>query len=737
MKKILLTAFLASAFLTKISGQCLTINCPSNVTGNNDPGICGTVVTYLTPTYNSTCAAAIPTTFTYTGAMQTYVVPAGITTITIETWGAQGGSNWGNNVNFGGYSKADFPVTPGETLYIYVGQQPTTITGGFNGGGNGEGAGKGGGGASDVRQGGNALTDRIIVGGAGGGAGYWSSLHVVGGVGGGLIGGDGYRDPSYGSNPGGRGGTQTGGGADGTCISLNNPICAGGLGYGGAPSSCGCEGYGGGGGYYGGAGSGNCRGGGGGSGYILPTASNPTMTSGIRVGNGQVVISYNGPAPATITQTTGLASGSTFPIGITTNSFTASDAFGNSATCSFLVTIADNEAPVIAAMPSSVSVGNDAGQCGAIVTWTAPTITDNCLGAIITQSNNSGDFFPTGSTTVTYSATDGTYTTTASFTITVTDTEAPIISGIAPVSVNNDPGQCGAIVTWTAPTVTDNCSGVVFTQSNNSGDFFPIGNTLVSINATDGVNTAASSFLVTVTDNESPVISACPNDITSCPGVVTFSDPTATDNCSVTVAQMVGPTSGSSLTAGNYTVSYTATDGSGNTNQCSFMITINPNPTVVLNLSSVAFKCVDDATFTLPTGTPSGGTYAGNGVSGTMFDPGTAGVGMQAITYVYVDANGCSSSTTDTINVSLCTGLNENGVQVFSMYPNPASGFIIIASAQTGTMEILDVNGKVIKSEKITTNKQEIDLSGFANGTYVVRFIYEKGTSMGQLLIQK
>jgi len=75
----------------------------------------------------------------------------------------------------GGYVKGDIPVTPGETLYIYVGQQPTTITGGFNGGGNGEGAGKGGGGGTDVRQAGTALASRVVVAGAGGGAGYWSN----------------------------------------------------------------------------------------------------------------------------------------------------------------------------------------------------------------------------------------------------------------------------------------------------------------------------------------------------------------------------------------------------------------------------------------------------------------------------------------------------------------------------------------------------------------------------------
>lgn len=230
-------------------------------------------------------------TFNYTGAVQTFVVPACVDSITMDVYGAQGGANWVNNVNYGGRVRARIAVTTGETLMVYVGQQPTSGTvGGWNGGGAGDGAGKGGGGASDVRRGAGTLNDRIIVGGAGGGAGYWSALHVVGGGGGGLIGGDGYRAPSYTNNPGGLGGTQTAGGATGTCINLYVTTMAGSFGQGGTPLSfnCGCEGYGGGGGWYGGAGSGNCRGAGGGSSYTIPGAANVIHQQGVRAGNGQV-----------------------------------------------------------------------------------------------------------------------------------------------------------------------------------------------------------------------------------------------------------------------------------------------------------------------------------------------------------------------------------------------------------------------------------------------------------------
>jgi hypothetical protein len=302
------------------------------------------------------------TTFNFTGTSQIFVVPAGITTVKIKTWGAQGGANWVNNINYGGYSYGELTVTPGETLYVYVGGQPATITGGYNGGGNGEGAGKGGGGASDVRQGGTSYNDRIIVAGGGGGAGYWSSLHVVGGVGGGLIGGNGYRDPDYASNPGGQGGTQSGSGV-GTCVSFNNPSVSGGFGFGGTPSGCGCEGYGGGGGWYGGAGSGNCRGGGGGSGYIAGV-TNGSVLSGVNIGHGKVIISYGAPGTISYLWSQGSITDDVNNLNAGTYTCTATSSSGCVATATFTLT----QPASIAANFTSTPISCNGDSDGAIST---------------------------------------------------------------------------------------------------------------------------------------------------------------------------------------------------------------------------------------------------------------------------------------------------------------------------------------------------------------------------------
>ena len=117
-------------------------------------------------------------TFSYTGAEQTFTVPSGVNSITVDVKGAAGGYNSSSEPK-GGRVQATLPVTAGETLYIYVGGKGGASSGGFNGGGSSGSRSnyKSGGGASDIRSGGNALSNRIIVAGGAGGNGL-SLIHI-------------------------------------------------------------------------------------------------------------------------------------------------------------------------------------------------------------------------------------------------------------------------------------------------------------------------------------------------------------------------------------------------------------------------------------------------------------------------------------------------------------------------------------------------------------------------------
>ena len=240
--------------------------------------------------FSALVAEAQTTTFNYTGAQQSFVVPAGVTSVNIA---AQGAAGWVgvNPGGLGGSASGTLAVTPGETLYIYVGGQGTTATvnqvpagGGFNGGGNGmtNSAGPnvvgGGGGASDVRQGGAVLANRVLV--AGGGGGSTNNGGTFGGDGGGLVGANG------GTCCGGTtaiGGSQVAGGA-----------FSGSLGQGGNAIPVTQTPWigGGGGGYYGGGTSDMHSGGAGGSSYLGGVTSGLT-TAGVRAGNGDVVLTLS------------------------------------------------------------------------------------------------------------------------------------------------------------------------------------------------------------------------------------------------------------------------------------------------------------------------------------------------------------------------------------------------------------------------------------------------------------
>jgi hypothetical protein len=235
------------------------------------------------------------TTLIYTGGVQDYVVPAGVTSLQVECWGAAGGpAGAGGAVGgLGGYAKGNLAVTPGETLKCYVGGVGTNGTaGGYNGGGASVSSGSGGtgGGASDVRQGGTALANRKIVAGGGGGGGSQSSA-ANGGAGGGTTGVNG--SPGF-DNPSGygRGGTQAAGGAGGT--GGNGGSSAGTLGVGATNGGTNNIGGAGGGGYYGGgsgaSGSVGAAGGGGGGSSYVGGVTLTTTTAAQRAGSGQIVI---------------------------------------------------------------------------------------------------------------------------------------------------------------------------------------------------------------------------------------------------------------------------------------------------------------------------------------------------------------------------------------------------------------------------------------------------------------
>lgn len=268
----------------------------------------------------SSVAYAATQTFNYTGAIEYWIVPADVTTITVEAWGAQGGDSTYSTLRAGGlgaYVKGDISVTPGSQLKVLVGGQGESLSVGGGGGGSfiatiGDTplivAGGGGGASSDQNGVGGAITEEgtfdsqnLIAGGTGGNGGNVCSVNDNDGGGGGGFYTDGANANSGGTTNGGFGGISfvnggaivPGGRLDNACIGDS----AGGFGGGGS-TSCNTVGGGGGGGYSGGAGgphlsncAANSRSGGGGGGSFN-SGTNQTNTPVTNIGNGSILITY-------------------------------------------------------------------------------------------------------------------------------------------------------------------------------------------------------------------------------------------------------------------------------------------------------------------------------------------------------------------------------------------------------------------------------------------------------------
>ncbi len=348
--------------------------------------------------------------------------------------------------------------------------------------------------------------------------------------------------------------------------------------------------------------------------------------------------------------------GSTFNVGVTTVTCAQS---GGSPSCSFTVTVTDNQNPTLAC-PTNTVVNAAAGQCSATVNYTTPTASDNCAGATVNCAPPSGSAFQRGTTTVTCTATDASNNTAScSFTVTVNDNQNPTLTCPANITTNTAAGQCSAVVSFTTPTASDNCSGASVSCVPASGATFQRGTTTVTCTATDASNNSATcSFTVTVNDNQNPTLT-CPANITTntasgqCTAVVNYTTPTASDNCSgATVG--CSPASGTTFQKGVTTVTCTATDASKNTASCSFTVTVNDNqaPSITCPANQTAGTLSGPVTVNYPAPTVSdncsGATVNCVPASGSSFP-----VGITTVTCTATDAANLTTSCSFTVTVTI------------------------------------------------------------------------------------
>jgi hypothetical protein len=614
--------------------------------------------------------------YSFEAAVQHFVVPSGVTTITVSIAGAQGGGYGGNGASFTGACS----VIPGHVLSVAVGEQ---------GGG---GLGSGGGGASWLYDSNIVLYSPsgdmglIAVAGGGGGNGGETSFpdertyYYIGGAGGfNLI----TNAPTVGTEGNGGGGTSgTGGESDGGGGGagwLSNGESAGfdsggrdeanhfiavtghegGIGGfgggGGGTSNCegpGCGGSGGGGGGYNGGGSGSC--GGGGGSYFVNTLP---IVSDSGVGNGFVIIAYivtgydstysyswsNGETTYTAT---GLSAG--------TYSLTVSNSNGCSATTSVSIT-----------QPNILTIS------------AATTDNVNCGGG---NNGSASSAASGGASPYTYLWSDANSQTTANAT--------GLIAGIYTVIVTDSNGcTASAFVSITQPTAIvptitlysgikcNGDSGAAIFASATGGTGFYEYQWSGATSQTNAIATGLSvgTYTVTVTDNN------------GCTGTAsaTLSQPQALSITADSINATNGNCNGSAWAIVN-----------GGTNPYSYLWTGGLTTDTILNQCTNYYCCI------------------------------------------ITDANGCVDSVC--VNIDVSTGTNEVKGESgkVKVYPNPSNGsFTMELSVVSGqsSVEIYNVLGEKVFTETLRNSQGEnlIDLTTQSSGVYFYRVIKEDAGLIG------
>lgn len=228
------------------------------------------------------------------------------------------------------------------------------------------------------------------------------------------------------------------------------------------------------------------------------------------------------------------------------------------------------------------------------------------------------------------------------------DTELPVVvTQNITVSLDEN-GMASILAEEVDGGSTDNCGVAELVIDISDFTCADLGDNEVVLAVADAANNCVSgNAIVTVVDNLPPVLT-CPDDIVvnngSCQAVVDYTDPTAEDNCGTPTVQLEsGLASGSTFPSGTTEVVWSADDGNGNTQNCSFNVTIENEFTASAEATSASCFGEADGTATAsPTGGAEPFSFMWSDPDGQMTQTAT-GLSANTYTVTVTDADGCST----------------------------------------------------------------------------------------------
>lgn len=308
------------------------------------------------------------------------------------------------------------------------------------------------------------------------------------------------------------------------------------------------------------------------------------------------------------------AAGTLLPVGIHSVMITVQDGAGNTANCSFTLTVEDQSNPTFSVCPPTQSVIVD-GSCSATLAdyTSSATASDNCSngsGLVLTQTPAPGAIIST-TTLVTITATDeaGNFAN-CTFNVVLNDTIDPVVICPADQVVAIDAG-CG----YTVPSITglvsgtDNCSvlaNMTISQNPVAGTSAN-GITPVIITLTDENGNSTTCLTTILPDDNTPPTITCPTSSnvsagTACNYTLTNYAPltTITDNCTdYSISQ--SPPAGASVPVGTNPITITVIDAGGNSASCNFNLIVTETEAPTITCPNDTISCDPVMFYALPT----------------------------------------------------------------------------------------------------------------------------------------
>jgi hypothetical protein len=133
--------------------------------------------------------------------------------------------------------------------------------------------------------------------------------------------------------------------------------------------------------------------------------------------------------------------------------------------------------------------------------------------------------------------------------------------------------------------------------------------------------------------------------------------------------------------------------------------------------------CLANGEITLSEATPTGGNYAGIGVSNNTFNPVLSGTGEFIVEYsVKDDKSGCMLSDVSRITVANCAGIDEYSSENIRIYPVPVDDLLHVQVTAVFELIILDNQGRIVKSLSLKSGENQIYTQDLNPGIYHLKF---------------